>query len=278
VSERKGAGLRIWYQSLFDAGRLPAYFEGLKARARRIARPGVQVEFHGMPQGVYGKSTPADVVSYPYLASLHNQFILDNALRAEAEGYDVFAIGSVQDPALEEARSLVDLPVVGYGEAAMHFACLLGGRFVLVAFGERFDEMLDLRVKRAGFAERALPTALMDASFADVGKGLSDSAALVKKFSRTARQLVADGAQAIIPGQLYLSEAIARAGVTRIEEVPIVDGLAATLKMAEAMADLKRLGISVTRRGYAHARPPADIVRHARAQHSRQQAARRRAR
>jgi hypothetical protein len=48
--------------------------------------------------------------------------------------------------------------------------------------------------------------------------------------------------------------------------------------MAEAMADLKRLGISVTRRGYAHARPPADIVRHARAQHSRQQAARRRAR
>ena len=25
--------LRIWYQSLFDGGRMPAYFEGLKARA-----------------------------------------------------------------------------------------------------------------------------------------------------------------------------------------------------------------------------------------------------
>jgi hypothetical protein len=116
-----------------------------------------------MPEDVYGGRVPSDVVIYPYLVSLHVQFILDNALRAEAEGYDVFAIGSVQDPGIEEARSLVDIPVVGYGEAAMHFACLLGSRFAVVAFGAGFDQMLDLRVKRLGLSERALPTALMDA-------------------------------------------------------------------------------------------------------------------
>lgn len=55
----------------------------------------------------------------------------------------------------------------------------------------------------------------------------------------------------------------------RIDEVPVVDGLAATLKMAEAMADLKGLGISVTRRGYAHARPSRDMIEHARRVHSR---------
>ena len=65
------------------------------------------------------------------------------------------------------------------------------------------------------------------------------------------------------------SEAIARAGMTRIDEVPIVDGLAASVKMAEAMADLKKLGISVTRRGYTHARPPADVLEHARQFHKR---------
>ena len=261
--------MRIWYQSLFDGGRMPAYFAGLQARAKRVARPGVKVDFHGMPQGVYGGHAPSDVVVYPYLASLHNHLILDNALRAEAGGYDVFAIGSVQDPAIEEARSLIDLPVVGYGEAAMHFACLLGGRFAIVAFGAGFDEMLDLRVKKLGLEERALPTALMDASFADVGKGLENPRALVQAFSRKARELIARGAEAIIPGQLYLSEAIARAGVSRIDEVPIVDGLAATLKMAESMADLKRLGISVTRRGYTHARPSRAMIEHARKVHSR---------
>jgi hypothetical protein len=68
-----------------------------------------------------------------------------------------------------------------------------------------------------------------------------------------------------------LSEAIARAGLTRIDEVPIVDGLAATLKMAEVMFDLKRLGIGVTRRGYTHARPPQDMIDHARRLHRREE-------
>jgi Asp/Glu/hydantoin racemase len=155
--------------------------------------------------------------------------------------------------------------VVGYGEAAMHFACLLGSRFVIIAFGERFDQMLDLRIKRLGLTERALPTVLMErTTFADVGKGLDDATAIVQAFSATARKAIALGAEAIIPGQLYLSEAIVRAGVTRIDEVPIVDGLAAVVKMAEVMADFRRLGIWVTRRGYLHAQPPQDVLEHAR--------------
>ncbi len=240
--------MKIWCQSLFDAGRVPAYFEGVRKRVATVARPGTEVQLHAMPEGVYGGRTPA----------------------AEAEGYDVFALSSVQDPALEEARSLLDIPVVGYGEAAMHFACLLGSRFVIIAFGERFDQMLDVRVKRLGLSERALPTMLMErTSFADVGDALDDAAALVERFSNTARKAIVLGAEAIIPGQLYLSEAIARAGVTRIDEVPIVDGLAALVKMAEAMADLKKLGISVTRRGYTHARPPKDVLEHARKFHKR---------
>ena len=261
--------MRVWYQSLVDAGRAPGYFDGLAARARAVARPGVEVVFHGLPEGTYGKHTPAEVVIYPYLISLHVQFILDNALRAEAEGYDAFAVGSVQDPGLEEARSLVDIPVVGYGESAMHFACLLGSRFSVIAFQSGFDQILDLRIRRLGLAERAIPTTLMDAGFADVSKGLEEPAPLVAQFTEAARRAIGEGAEALIPGQLYLSEAIARAGVTRIDEVPIVDGLAATLKMAEAMADLKRLGIGVTRRGYTHARPDREMIDHARRVHGR---------
>jgi len=130
-------------------------------------------------------------------------------------------------------------------------------------------QMMDERIRKLGLAGRALPTALMEADFADVAKGLEGSGSLVAAFCDAARRLIAQGAEAIIPGQLYLSEAIARAGLTRIDEVPIVDGLAATLKMAEAMADLKRLGIGVTRRGYTHARPDPAMVEHARRMHGR---------
>lgn len=261
--------MRIWYQSLVDLGRSPGYFDGLAARAGTIARPGVDVVFHGLPEGTYGKHSPADVVVYPYLISLHVQFILDNALRAEAEGFDVFAVGSVQDPGLEEARSLVDIPVVGYGEAAMHFACALGSRFSVIAFQAGFDQIMDLRIRRLGLSERAIPTTLIDAGFSDVSQGLQEPGRLVEQFTEAARRAIRQGAEALIPGQLYLSEAIARAGVTRIDDVPIVDGLTATLKMAEAMADLKRLGISVTRRGYTHARPDPEMIEHARRMHGR---------
>ena len=256
--------MKIWYQSLFDAGRVPAYFDGVRRRIPKIARPGTEVHLQSMPQGVYGNRTPAECVIYPYIASLHAQIILDNALRAQAEGYDVFALSSVQDPAIEEARSLLDIPVVGYGEAAMHFACLLGSRFVIIVFGERFDQMLDLRIKRLGLSERALPTMRMErTTFGDVANGLEDATAIVESFTQTARKAIALGAEAIIPGQLYLSEAIVRAGVTRIDEAPIVDGLAAVVKMAEVMADFRKLGITVTRRGYQHAQPPREVLEHA---------------
>ena len=263
--------MRIWYQSLVEGGRTPPYFEGLKTRAAKVARPGVEAHFHGMPAQIYGGHTPADVAVYPYVMSLHAQIILDNVLRAQAEGYDAFAVGSIQDPALELARSLVDIPVVGYGESAMHLACCLGSRFAVLVFGSGFGHMLDLRVRDLGLRERALPTTVIDAGFSDVSKALSDPRELVEVFKDGARRAIAQGAEALIPGQLYLSEAIARAGLTRIDEVPIVDGLAATLKMAEVMFDLKRLGIGVTRRGYTHARPPQDMIDHARRLHRREE-------
>jgi len=261
--------MRILFQSLIEAGRVAGYFQGMQARAAAIARPGVSVDFVGMPEGIYGTYAPSDVVKYPYMATFSTQIILENALRAEAEGYDVFAIGSVQDPALEEARSLVDIPVVGYGESAMHFASCLATRFVVLAFQQGFDQMMDLRIQRLGLSARAIPTALIEAGFQDVGQGLSEPDQLLARFTEAARKAIAQGAEAIIPGQLYLSEAVARAGLTRIDEAPVVDGLTAVLKMAEAMADFRRLGISVTRRGYLHASPPRDMVEHARRFHRR---------
>jgi hypothetical protein len=71
--------MKIWYQSLFDTGRLPVYFEGIRKRVATIARPGTEVHLHGMPEGIYGGRTPAEVVVYPYIAALHAQVLLYNA-------------------------------------------------------------------------------------------------------------------------------------------------------------------------------------------------------
>jgi len=54
---------------------------------------------------------------------------------------------------------------------------------------------------------------------------------------------------------------LARHGVSRVDDVPIVDGLAATIKMAEMMVDLrKNSGLTVSRHGWHNAAPSAGRI------------------
>src|SRR5690606_18113294 len=149
--------MRILFQSLIETGRIPAYFTGMQKRAATLSRPGVSVDFIGMPEGIYGSSVPSETVKYPYMAALTEQIILDNALYAQAEGDDVFAIGSVQEPALQQARALLDLSVVGYGQSAMRLARCLSGKLAVPVCQDGFHQMMDVRIQRRGLASRALP-------------------------------------------------------------------------------------------------------------------------
>ena len=106
-------------------------------------------------------------------------------------------------------------------------------------------------------------------TFDDVTKALRHPDKVVERFEVTAREAIRRGAEAIIPGQLYLSEAVARAGIQRIDDVPVVDALSVTIKMAEMMHDLAQLGITVSRRGVTNAHPNEEMVRHARDFHGR---------
>jgi hypothetical protein len=51
-------------------------------------------------------------------------------------------------------------------------------------------------------------------------------------------------------------------GVSRVDDVPIVDALGATIKMAETMVDLKRSsGLAPSRRGYFMEKPSRERVK-----------------
>ena len=55
---------------------------------------------------------------------------------------------------------------------------------------------------------------------------------------------------------------LARAGIHRVDDVPILEGVAATLKAAEVMVDLQRqLGITRATGGYYQAMPPRERVK-----------------
>ena len=60
-----------------------------------------------------------------YIQYLHLGQIVDNAIAAEREGYDVFVLGGMRDLGYSEIPDAVDIPVAFIGEATFRVASLL---------------------------------------------------------------------------------------------------------------------------------------------------------
>ena len=64
-----------------------------------------------------------------------------------------------------------------------------------------------------------------------------------------------------LSGEAPLCVLLARTGINRGDDVPVLDALGATIKMAEAMVDLKRAcGVTPARNGYFTAKPPRERI------------------
>ena len=74
---------------------------------------------------------------------------------AENRGrYDAFVIACFGDPGLHAARELVEEPVIGIAEAAMHMSCLVAHKFSIVSVIHRIKPLLEDMVKTAGMTDR----------------------------------------------------------------------------------------------------------------------------
>ncbi len=268
---REQPPLRIWYQGFLDLSTVPAYEPLLRRHAEAILRPGTEVAIHGMPPGSFDGSSPAEVARHAYTSALHTQQLIDHARRAEAEGYDAVAVGIVQSLGVREMRTLIDIPVAGYGESAMHLACLLGRRFSVLAFNPDLLDLLEEQIDGYGLRSRAAPTTLIETEYEAVARGFDDPVPLVAAFEAAARRALDAGADVLIPGQMVLAEILWQQGVRRVEGAPVVDALAAALKSAELLAELRRdSGVWSSRRGFWGARPPDALVESTRDRYLRQ--------
>ncbi|CAD6533858.1 Hydantoin racemase [Paraburkholderia hiiakae] len=249
-------GIRIWHQSFTVLSDLGAYNDALNAHFRVIARPDTEIVLHGMAPGTYRSHYPGDDIKYATLQYLHGLQFLAAGVRAESEGFDAYAISTLPEPALRETRAALDIPVVGYGESAMLRACQLGRRFGVLVFISELAELVAENARRHGLAERFAGARYVGFRFADVLEAFDDPTRLIEIFRASARRLIQHGAEVIIAGEAPLNVLLARNGVREVDGVPIVDSLAAWVKDAEALVDLRRAGGSgACRRGYFSGRP-----------------------
>lgn len=243
-------GIRIWHQSFTVLSDLAAYDEALRAHFRRVAQPGTVIDMHGMREGTYRTNYPGDDIRHAGFQYLHSLQFMQGAVLAERQGYDAYALSTLPEPGLHDIRTLVSIPVVGYGESAARAAVRDGRKFGALVFIPELAELYCENVRRHGLGCRLVGAGDVGFRFTDVLAAFDRPDALIDKFRASARQLIAKGAQAIVPGEAPLNVLLAMNGVTEVDGVAVIDSLGAWVRAAEAAVMARRAGGSPEGTGY----------------------------
>lgn len=256
--------MRIWHQSYTDLTRLPGYAAMLAEHAGAVCGAETTVDLHGLRPDTYPDGVPpVAIAGYRYARQLADLQVIENAVAAERQGYDAVAISCFLDPGLEEARSLVDIPVVSSCETALLIASTVARSFGVITLDEAMAAHLRHLAAHYGFAERVNVIAALDPPIDEfeLDRAFAGSPEFVERFSAQAGELIADGADIIIPAEGVLNVALVRNGVKTVAGAPVLDSYGSLLTLAESLVRLRRTsGLTVSRVGQ-FARPPAAVVR-----------------
>ena len=114
--------MKIWHQSFTVLEDLPAYKAAMEKHIKKIVRPDTEVEIHGLIPGTYPSNYPGTDIGLSTLYTMHTMQWMVQAVKAHRAGVDAFAMCTIPNPLIREIRTLVDIPVVGYGESSFHTA------------------------------------------------------------------------------------------------------------------------------------------------------------
>ncbi len=194
-----------------------------------LIRKGDEIKFIGV------KNSGTILDGY-YDDSLADFFVLAEGLRAQKEGYDVIVVYTMSDSGLQALRSRLDIPVIGAGIAAVHFACMLGDKFSIITSFDRWLHLYKKLLNEYKLSDRC-------ASLRHIGSdpNVELQPATQETFKKLETECLKaindDGASVIIIGSTtmnqfheYLSEKL---------PVPVVNPGLVSLKVAQAMVDLK---------------------------------------
>jgi allantoin racemase len=237
--------MKIWYQSYVDYENGASYWDMLQPHLNAVAGPGAQVDIRGI--------TPFDSYAHPLMEWRCAREMICNAVRAEREGYDAFIVGHFQDAGLYEARSVVDIPVIGLGEATMLWSCQLGQKLGIVTINPRFIPWFHHQIGKYGLRERVTGVHSMTFEPGQILGAYGDAAKAdeVKRlFEEQGRPLVAQGTEVLIPGGGIPMLLFSQFKDHRIDGAPVINGIPVAVKMAQMAVELKRLtGQGVSRVG-----------------------------
>ncbi|MFF1356260.1 aspartate/glutamate racemase family protein [Streptomyces sp. NPDC058297] len=217
--------------------------ESIGAQAAAVASPGTEIVPLTPPFG-------AESVEGNYESYLAAVAVME-AVRSYPHPFDAVIQAGYGEHGREGLQELLDVPVVDITEAAASTAQFLGHRYSVVTTLDRTVPLIEDRLKLAGLADRCASVRASGMAVLDLE---SDEEAAVEAIVEQAAQAVErDKAEVICLGCGGMAGLTER--VVQRTGVPVVDGVAAAVTIAESLV---RLGLSTSKvRTYAAPRPKA---------------------
>ena len=208
----------------------PDLLAGRQALYAGWARPGTEISVRLLDKRVPAEADPSDSFVLPE--------ILHQIVEAEQDTADAVIVDCMEDPGVEEGRRLVNIPVIGPGHAAMNLASVLGYKFSIL-YPLQQTILIERLVVRHQFSSMLASIRYLSCGLEGIRANSSTTLDILEQTAITA--ITSDGAHAIIPA-CTLTSHLSRQLQDRLHEknypVPVVDGPATAIKLAEALVDL----------------------------------------
>ena len=262
--------MRLWVQVFSSRERNPNFHEALESHLCSLVEPGTQIEVHGTKKGGLGEQ-------FRIFQAIDTPDIIENVLKCkfaqDANGqrrYDAFVSLNSTDPALIEAREVLEVPVLGFLETTAHLACMMGKKFALITPNPKFALSFEQKLAHYGLNQRLASIEAMDIpNLADYRQAFIHADAhqrVMNEWDAAARRAVAAGAEVLIPcgsHAVLIARRATNENKREIDGALIVDGLAMLIKMAETMVKLQRALGSVVSRKMLYQMPDAAVLQKA---------------
>ncbi|MBB6464858.1 allantoin racemase [Aminobacter lissarensis] len=193
--------------------------------ARAVAAPGTDIVL------ATSRSGAASIEGH-YDEALSVLGTIDEILEGNAA--DAYVIGCFGDPGLLAAREITGAPVIGIAEAAMHAATFIATSFSIVTTLERTRVISEQLVRNYGMQDHCRRVRATDVPVLDLEKPGSSARAII--LDECEKALREDRAEAIVLGCAGMAD-LAKYLEGRLG-VPVIDGVAAAVKFAEAIVGM----------------------------------------
>jgi len=177
--------------------------------------------------------------------------VIQEVQKGANEGVDAYVIACYGDPGLQAAREVTDKPVIGIAEASMYMAAMLAARFSVVTVLPRIKTMLEELTASYGMSHRVVNIRTTPLCVLDFERDPEGGMQMLALEGR--RAVEEDHAEAILLGCAGMAEF-----ADNLEKelgVPVIDGVVAAVKFAEAIVDLGKTTSKLKTYKYPESKP-----------------------